>query len=301
MEFTRFNFDNKIFSIPGAFIFGNGHDREPMLSVQMGDLKAALPIPGVCREFGIEQGTPDHKLLELAAKALNYVKYISPGDQIPNEILNGTASWALEDHHLEYAKNRLLLSLAAWASGQSLKSKDPVKICEMLESPEVKTNLQQGFERAATELKLEGGREAVMALVDQVARERAYVVSLREYYQWILALPNNLKRAQAIFREDRHSLEVAVRVYQLAAITVKDYHKRFDAFDAQLDEPRSVLRNLPATIDFIRDTRDDLHRDTLWWKDIEEEWKDPPFGKPKTMRKNISDIYAFLAQHFMPE
>lgn len=300
MEFTRFDFDNKIFTIPGAYIFGHGVDREPMLNVQMGELSASLPIEGVCREFGIEPGSTDRELLILAAKALNHVKFIAPGDQIPSEILDGTASWKLEDEHIDYAKNRMLLSLASWASGQQMKARDPHQLAEMLDTPDIKTNLQQGFETAARELELKG-RDEVMSLIEQVARERAYVVSLRDYYGWILALPKALKRTQSILSLDRQSLEIAVRVHQLSSIAIDKYKKRFSAFDAQLDEPRSVLSSIPSTIEYIRDTRDDLHRDTLYWKEIEEIWKTPPFDSPKAMRKHVNDLYAFIARHFMPE
>lgn len=300
MEFTRFDFDNKIFAIPGAYIFGQGTEREPMLSVQMGDLNASVPLAGICEEFGIDAESSDRQLLRLATKALDFVKFIAPGDQIPNEILDGTSSWKLEDRHLEYSKNRTLLSLASWASDQEFKVRDPQQISRILENSEIKKNLQAGFEAAAEELQL-AGKDEVMPLIEQIARERSYVVSLKEYYDWILALPNALKQAQSILKRDKQTVEVTIRVHQLASTAVDKYRKRFDAFDAHMDGSRSILTSIPGTIEFIRKTRDDLHKDTLLWKEIEAEWKTPPFESVKLMRKNVNDLYSFLARNFMLE
>jgi len=298
VEFTKFDFSHKVFSVPGTFICGKGHEREPVLNMQVGGLTVTLPIIGVCREFGIEHGSPDSQLLRLATQALDHVKFIAPGDQIPNEILDGSASWHLDDRHLEYSNNRLMLALADWTDGGWDRPKDPREMAAHLAQEDTRKRVQAGFTKAAKVLGLKT-REEVVPLIEQLARERGYVVALREYFHWILALPKSLKQTQAAVRQDRNSLETAIRVEQIASTTVDTYRKKFREFDNQMDDIPSILNSLPSAIDLIRTTRDDLHRETLFWREVEEAWKKPDFENLKNLRKNVADLYTFLAQNFM--
>ena len=69
-----------------------------------------FPFRSVCvlrREFDLGDESNDAKLLDSVAKSLKYVKQIRPNDLIPQEILDGTASWSVEDRHRAVARDRL--------------------------------------------------------------------------------------------------------------------------------------------------------------------------------------------------
>lgn len=298
MELTRFDFRNRVFSIPGVYIFGEGVDRKPMLSVELGDLRAALEMDSLRREFGIEPESHDYELLQLAESALSHVKYIVPGDQIPTEILDGSASWPIEERHYETATNRLSIRLAAWAAQRDFRALEPLEIQELLKTPDVQKHVQQGFRKVAEELGLKS-RDEVVQMVEQIGREMAYVEALRSYYDWILRIPGHIRTMQALLKEDRQSLENAIRVNQLAAGPIKRYRDMFQNADAQFQDMASVLRNVPKIIDFIRNVRDDLHRDTLIWAEIEPVWKKMEFEDRRSMRSGLAKLYPFIAQNFM--
>lgn len=298
MELTRFDFKNRVFSVPGVYIFGAGTERKPMLSVELGDLRAALEMESLRREFGIEPESHDYELLQLAENALAHVKYIVPGDQIPTEILDGSASWPIEEDHYETAKNRLSIRLGAWAAKRDFKALNPLEIQELLENPEIQKHVQEGFQMAAEELGLDS-RDKVVQMLEQIGREMAYIEALRSYYDWILRIPGHIRTMQALLKEDRQSLESAIRVNQLAAAPIKQYRDMFQNVDAQFLDMASVLRNVPNVIDFIRNVRDDLHRDTLIWAEIEPVWKEMDFEDRRSMRTGLSKLYPFIAQNFM--
>ncbi len=120
MDVTSFDFEHRIFTLPGAYIFGQGSDRKPMLHVEMGDLHASMPIEGLVKEFGIGPESKDFELIGIAQDALKYGHYISPGDSIPTENIDGTASWPIGNEHFDSAKNQLMLKLASWVTGTDL-------------------------------------------------------------------------------------------------------------------------------------------------------------------------------------
>ena len=158
--------------------------------------------------------------------------------------------------------------------------------------------MQEGFQKAAEQLGLKS-RDEVVQLVEQIAREMAYIEALRSYYEWILRIPGHIRTMQALLKEDRQSLESAIRVNQLAASPIKQYREMFQNVDAQFQDMGSVLRNVPNVIDFIRNIRDDLHRDTLIWAEIEPVWKEMDFEDRRSMRTGLAKLYPFIAQNFL--
>ncbi|MDF1719907.1 MAG: hypothetical protein P1U65_04450 [Minwuia sp.] len=298
MEVTCFEFEHRVFTLPGAYIFGSGLDRKPMLHVEMGELHASMPIDGLIREFGITPDSRDFELITIAQDALKYVHYISPGDSIPTEIIDGTASWPIGPEHFESAKNQLMLKLAAWATGSSMSKSSNIGMSNLLQDPEVQKNIQRGFEQAATALKLES-REKVVEMIERLGREIGYIHALQEYYVWVFSIRRHLKGAQSLLKGDSQALENAIRADHLAEKSTKEFKQKFIDVDAQIDDIVSALSNLPNVIEFVRVVRDDLHMGTLVWSEIEEVWRSPKFETRDSVRRAISGLYTFLAQKFL--
>ncbi len=83
MRDTHFDFQHKVFSLPGAFFCSDPTSKDPVLNILLGDLKAALAFPTLLESFQIEQGSHDERLLEIVEQGLAYVKQIRPGNRSP--------------------------------------------------------------------------------------------------------------------------------------------------------------------------------------------------------------------------
>src|SRR5882724_8269649 len=103
---TTFSFQNKLFGLEGGYFSMTRDSKEPVFHVMLGELRAALPLPMLREEFKIAVDSPDDRLLGIVEKSLRFVKEIYPNDTIPRELLDGSASWAVEERHRQIAKSR---------------------------------------------------------------------------------------------------------------------------------------------------------------------------------------------------
>lgn len=75
---AAFDFQHKVFAIPGARFAIDRRARAAMFYMHLGNLDVSLTPMVLRREFGIESCSHDSQLIELAAKALRYVKEVRP-------------------------------------------------------------------------------------------------------------------------------------------------------------------------------------------------------------------------------
>ena len=82
-----------------------------------------------------------------------------------------------------------MVHLANWVTGSTADEFDLTQVGKMLEKKETQALIQEGFSRAADELGLDKGhREKVVCMLEQLARELAYIEALRDHYQRILTI-----------------------------------------------------------------------------------------------------------------
>src|ERR1700749_4003670 len=124
---THFLFEHKVFTLKGARFALTEDGSTPAFHVELGTLVASLPLGTLRSEFSIDRESPDGVLLAIVEKSLRFVKEIRPGDSIPRELLDGTASWAVEERHRLRAKAHLWAKTIA--SGETIVAAD-----EMLEA-----------------------------------------------------------------------------------------------------------------------------------------------------------------------
>lgn len=300
MDLTKFDFQAKVFQIPGAFLFRTPVDGRVMLQVDLGDTRASLDIEGIKREFGIKEDSQDARLIALCSRALNYVRTITPGDAIPTEIIDGTASWPIEQEHIDRARNTLMIRLAAWVSGEQIDQVDYAVVAGKLQEPETQAMIQEGFAQAAKALGLpKSEKEKVVSLLEQLARELAYVEALRSYYQWIRRLEGQVRQSMATLRGSADIVASAVRVQHLLANPLKRYRTTFENVDGQTAEIVSALRNINRVTEFVRTARDELHGGTLVWSEIQEDIEPLDWTNRRDAAKGINVLYRFLAQNFL--
>ncbi|MEQ8587991.1 MAG: hypothetical protein RIB31_18265 [Thalassobaculaceae bacterium] len=180
---THFVFQHRVFKLPDARFELSGRDRNPVMRVELGDIDAVIPIDDVASEFGIMPDSPDGKLLVTVSNSLKYVKDIRPGDSIPSELLDGTASWRVEDHHRELAKNRLMVQVATWLTGAESVVLDMAELRRMSTDADMQQRVRDGITKIADSLGLGADRRnEVLDMIDRFARELCYIEALRDRY-----------------------------------------------------------------------------------------------------------------------
>ena len=295
---THFAFEHKIFKVNGAHFKLTGQDRIPALRVKVGDLEASVPLESLCTEFGIEEDSQDGKLLVTVRKGLNYVKDIRPGDTIPRELLDGSASWSIEEKHLERAKNRLMAQIAKWVSGENVSMEESDIQAELAKS-ETKARIQNGVADIAEKLGLGKERkQEVLDLVDRVARELAYIEALRDRFAHASAIQTKLLQVIALHRGDRQFTSEVQRVRTLMEPPIRDFSFIFDQVDAQTGEILTVLRSYDKQINFIREMRDELHKKIMIWDEVIETWELDLSTRSKGIREAVQSTYRFVAYNF---
>lgn len=295
---THFAFEHRIFKVNGAHFMLSGQDRIPALRVKVGDLEASVPLESLCTEFGIDEDSQDGKLLVTVRKGLNYVKDIRPGDTIPRELLDGSASWSIEEKHLERAKNRLMAQIAKWVTGDNISMAES-DIQAELAKPETKERIQSGVADIAEKLGMGKERkQEVLDLVDRVARELAYIEALRDRFTYASAIQTKLVQVIALHRGDRQFISEVQRVRTLMEPPIRDFSFIFDQVDAQTGEILTVLRSYDKQINFIREMRDELHKKIMIWDEVIETWNIDLSTRSKGIREAVQSTYRFVAYNF---
>ncbi|HVJ56017.1 MAG TPA: hypothetical protein VM689_26390 [Aliidongia sp.] len=297
---TLFEFAHAVFRTPDArFLLGT--DRKPCLAIKLGDLDALVPLSSVVKEFQLE-GSPDAALIETVIAGLKYVKVIRPGDSIPRELLDGTASWRVEESHLEVAQGRLTLQLNSWLSGQERVVTDAVEILQLVDDPSVVARVKAGYGKVAAAIRLDASKEAeVIARIDKLAREIVYVEALRDRFNSVRQLQGKVASLRRVYRTDKTIDEELIRINNLFLKPIDAFEKVFADGDAQSKSIIYTLGNLEAQIGQIRDARDRLHAQLMLWDEILVQWQNVQMEISVATEKTIKDLYRFLAQTYLTQ
>ena len=292
-----FAFSHKIFTVEGAY-FRLTHDtKEPCYFVNLGEMKGAIPTKSLCKEFGIEKDSSDANLLSTIGSALKFVKEIRPNDSIPRELLDGSASWSIEDSHKEIARGRITMQLVSWLSGEEEIVFNQKELEGIANDPKTKETVQEAFREIAAKLGIR--REDVVAKIDDVIRELAYIEALRDYYTGIKKISTNLTRLASIYRRDRATSEDLHRMQILIEPVIKKFDRTFTEIDAQTCEVLVILKNFAPTIQTIRQIRDNLHQRFMVWRDMVEKWDGMVIEEDPAIERLLKETYQFLARNFM--
>lgn len=298
---THFSFQHKIFDVPGARFALTGPDRLPALRVNVGEHEASIPLDSLRQEFKINPDSQDGQMLDQVAQGLKFVKDIRPGDTIPRELLDGTASWSIEDHHGEVAKNRMMMDIAAWASGKGKgKARPPTRdLPAALQKPQTKALIEKGLDDLAVTLGMGKGRkDEVQDLINRIVRELAYIEALRDRYTHASEIREKLSQVATIHGSERHFVDEIQRVKILMGPPIKDFNQIFDTVDLQMRDVPYTLKTFSKQLIFIREMRDELHQKMLIWDEAIEYWDIDLSHKSKASREAVQFTYRFVAFNF---
>lgn len=278
-------------------------DRTPVMVVPLGDREAEVPFHGLCKEFEISADSADGRMLALVAEALGFVTALMPGEKLPAEIASGEASWSAGVIYRHRAEARLKVSLLKWLRPGVLQEMGGEERCaEKLDrDPELRTMVQNAFRAAADRLGLASAEELV-ARVEQVATEFAFIEALREeLLRRVMMVSVRVRRLEsASGKLDGRRKDTVTRVLALNGTAVSELQERFDALDLQIDNIIGLLENPENHIDFFRTSRNTMHRMRLGWQELLDKWDNVDTTDPTMTWEVVLETYQFLAKRFLP-
>lgn len=300
MRDTHFDFQHKIFSLSGAFFAMDPTAKEPVLHITLGDLKAALPFQTLKESFNIEEDSHDARLLGVVAKGLRFVKQIRPGEKIPGELLDGSASWSVDEKHRLVARGRLTVQLVSWITGSEMIVVDIDELEQIVEDPQTKARLKTAFNAIAEKLGItENAEQYITDRIDDLTQELSYIEALRDRFKNIRAISENLARITQLYRTDRNFVSEVARMQGLLKRPLKEYDAIFEQADAQTGEIVGALKAFETTVTFIRKIRDDLREKLIEWEELLHAWDGVPIEKSQTIEQLQKMTYRFLANRYM--
>ncbi|MBT3701203.1 MAG: hypothetical protein HOG12_06775, partial [Alphaproteobacteria bacterium] len=196
---THFAFQHRVFSAPGSYFTTDKSRDRAVFVTPMGESNALVQLPSLRKEFGISAGSDDGDLLDIVDKALKFVDTIRINDSIPNELLDGSASWSVADRHQLVARARLTIELVAWVTGKPASEIGRGNIVQELEKPEIRAKIKESIGKLAQHLELENGGDGgvveVERRMDDLVHETAFVEALRERLMLIHSIGKRVKTA----------------------------------------------------------------------------------------------------------
>jgi len=296
---THFDFEHKVFTLPGAFFALDPTGKDPVLNIMLGDLKASLPFNTIRESFDIGDGR-DLKLLEIVAKGLKFVKIIRPGEQIPGELLDGRASWAVEEKHRIIARGRLTMQLVSWITGNETIITDLSELEQIIDDPTSKGRVREACKQIAEKLGVQGNSEQFITdRIDDLSQELSYIEALRDRFKAIRQIDENLGKIAQIYRSDRLFVSEISRMRSLLKKPLRMFDAVFEQADAQTGEIVGALKDFNTTISFIRKIRDDLRSNLLEWEELLASWDAIDIERSMKIEQICKQSYRFIANRFM--
>ncbi|WP_114392230.1 hypothetical protein [Oleisolibacter albus] len=296
---THFLFEHKVFTLEDCRFLLSRSTEEPVMRFKLGKNDAEVPIDKLCNEFKIDPKGFDGQLLAMVEKGLNYVRQIRPGDSIPNELIDGTASWRVDEAHFIRAKARLTVQLVTWLTGGETVISNPTELEQVAEDPKTKARVAEAFRVIADRLALtDNPEEELGKRIDALAGELSYVEALRDRAAKLALIRQGLETAHRLYKIERTVREEIVRMQTLSMPPIADLEQRFAQLDAQTGEVLSMLRAFDKNVAYIREMRDDLHQCLMLWDEVLEGWETTPVEKGPPLDALLKQTYAFLARKF---
>ncbi len=301
---TRCELAHPVFTTFGDVQFRRADtDGTPVLTMQLGERKAQIPLDALRREFAIATGSADGRMLALIATSLDYVACLRPGDRLPSEVLTGQASWKPSPNHLRLAATRLRLNLVTWLSPASQWAtcpRDELTLLRLADDPALLRDVQVAAMAAARHLALPDAAE-VTRLMAALAEELSYIEALRQ--RLLVRVEALCRRVSALFGSRRCrgvAADTLSQVHRLGMLAFRQFRVRFDDLDALTAVFDTLARNVDGLRGFIRSTRDWLYCSQRAWEPLLARWDQAAAGASDEVSALLTASYQFLAPRFMP-
>jgi len=301
------SFEHKFFVAMREGYFRKSSNGEPVYVIAMAGAsedspEIVLPLNGIRREFKLDDDTPDGAMLKTVAESLNFIKVLWIGDPIPKEILTGEASWEVSDRDREIAYNRITLQLVNWMSGDERTVSNTAELLDLIESDEIKANINAAFGKAAESLGL--GRDNKMEILDLIralAEELAHIEALRNLFQEVKMIETKIRELHQVYNHDASVMDYLQPITRLIIFAAKEYQETFDQIDAQTGEIIAALRNIDAQLKYLHTARDNLYCRLVAWDEMFKLWQNQLVKRARKTEDLLRQTYQFLAPRFMQE
>ncbi len=295
---THFDFKAKVFQAPGACFVLKGREKQAMFAVDMGEGQGYISLKDLRSTFHIEPGSHDDRLIDQAAAGLRFVPDIRPGDEIPNEILNGTASWTVARKHKQIARDRIQVQLLSWMGGKPITYTSQDELKKIVGLDENKKALKEAFTRAAAALGLPPDKsDKIVDHIEGLAREICYIEALRERTLELRKIQVNVELLTKIYTDLRGSADVG-RVKTLMVRGVNETDNILNAVDAETADVMNALMSIDDVIRAVRRARDDLHFVLMEWDPVIAKWQNLAMVRCQDVDRALLATYQFLASRF---
>ncbi len=297
---THFVFKHKIFTIQNCKFALNGSDRMPCFYIPMGDNTVAIELAKLQQEFNLPPDSVDAALLLKVQKGLSYVKEIRPNDSIPREILDGSASWSVDETHKELALARLQMDLIFWLQGRRDEMPPLEQLKRNLATPKMRGQLKDAHAKICQLLKFEELKVS-RDRVDEIARETTYIEALRERSYKLNDIQMKLANFYTAYKKEAAFSAEITRMLDLTRRAIKVISERFTKIDTMLREPLKAINEHAITINIIRAVRDEVHLELKKWDEYFPKWAELKIERDDTTEKFFRVFYRFLAENYMEQ
>jgi hypothetical protein len=296
---THFDFQARVFQAPGAHFELRGHPKKPMFAVDMGTGRGYISLTDLKRTFLIAPGSHDDLLIDKAEAGLHFVPDIRLGDEIPNEILDGSASWTVARKHKQIARDRLQVQLLSFMSGKPISYATHDDLKKIIAEDGNKKALKDAFTKAAVALGIEPDKsEKVLDLIETLAREICYIEALRDRAKELFKIRANIELLiKACSSDQRVSADLA-RIKMLMVKATGETDDVFNAVDSETADVLGALMSINDIIRVIRKARDDMHFILMEWDPIIAKWQNLEMVRSQEVDRAMSVTYQFLAKRF---
>lgn len=293
-------FEHKFFgSVTDPVFRLSEHSQEPCMYFKFGDSEVNLTFPGIRNEFKLE-GTPDEKMLEFVAQSLNFVQSMVMGDEFPEELKTGRASWEVTDLHKQVAYQRLTMQLVSWLSGDEVVVTNPGELMKIADDTRTKERVKEAFRKAAEALGIDAeDSHKVIDLIGVLADELSHIEALREMLERVKVIGKKLEELRGYYLADRVILDIIEPMTGLMNTAIKELSSPIDQVDAQTGEILAVLKNIAPQVRFVRNMRDNLYRRLKVWDKLFADWDRVIMSRSDNNEQVLRDTYRFLAPRFM--
>jgi len=299
---TQFCFQHRVFSVEGSYFEADEVTETALFHLPMSGPMVAIDLSTLRDEFGIGDDSKDGRLLDVVKNSLRYVKKIRVNDDIPKELLDGSASWSVEDCHRRLAEGHVTLRLVSWSTGREIPIGTMSEMEQTIEDPETKKRLEDALITAAKAMDFppdDAGKKQVDALVQRLSHELSFIEGLRDFSQRIGKVGRSVSYLQRRFARVATILEDLGRVDVLLKPVIKQLDLKFDKIDAKTCETLSVFKHIDQHVKEIREVRDDMHHEFMRWGEPIDHWSFDLLKTPdETVEKVVRETYRFLARYY---
>lgn len=288
-EEVYFTFQSKLFEVPGIWFALTTDRREAAIYIPMGEHTAFIPLPKLGEAFNIDVLSPDGDMLSKVAEALDHVTRVTPGERIPREIVDGTASWSVDERHHEIAARRLAARLVR---------RFP-QLAGRLNTPDGELDVAACLREAAAHIEKSGevrrvGRHEATLTFQAMCHETSYVEALREEMRFFDELLARIGEVKSNAKQAKDLAENAVRITTLMRRQAAQIQDILRHLDTRLDDILFAVADWNGLVHDVRYTRNRLHRLLLEWEAMRDAWRHPPRGAIR-LAHLVRDTYHFVA------